>query len=48
MTFVDILIFLSIGSARWDDFRTLKWVDSVKRPELILGQARQLLQLPTL
>ena len=37
-----------IWLARWDDFRTLKWVDSVKCPELILGQVRQLLQLSTL
>ncbi|GAI52914.1 unnamed protein product, partial [marine sediment metagenome] len=29
--------------AGWDDFRTLKWVDSVKCPELMLKQVEELL-----
>ena len=30
--------------ARWDDFRTLKWIDSIKSPEFLLKQIRELLQ----
>jgi len=29
--------------ARWDDFRTFKWIDSVKCPELVLKQTKELL-----
>lgn len=31
--------------AQWDDFRTLRWIDSVKCPELLMKQIRGLLQL---
>jgi len=31
--------------ARWDDFRTLKWVDSIKCPEFLMEQTKGLLQL---
>ena len=29
--------------AKWDDFRTLKWIDEIKYPELILKEAKELL-----
>jgi len=29
--------------AKWDDFRTLKWIDSVKCPELVIKQVKGLL-----
>jgi len=29
--------------ARWEDFRTLKWIDEVKCPELMLKQVEELL-----
>jgi hypothetical protein len=28
---------------RWDDFRTFRWVDSIKCPELIMKQIEELL-----
>jgi len=28
---------------RWDDFRTLKWLDSIKCPELVVKQVKELL-----
>ncbi len=30
--------------AGWDDFRTLKWLDSINHPELIMEKAQQLLR----
>jgi len=29
----------------WDDFRTLKWLDLVKAPELLMKQVQSLLSL---
>ncbi len=34
--------------AGWDDFRTLKWIDSIDYPELMVKQAQKLLQLNNL
>lgn len=31
--------------ARWDDFRTLKWIDAVKCPELMITQVKELLSI---
>jgi hypothetical protein len=31
--------------AKWDDFRTFKWIDSVKQSEFLLEQIKGLLQL---
>ena len=33
--------------AQWDDFRTLKWIDEVKCPELVIKQVEELLQTAT-
>ncbi len=31
--------------AGWDDFRTLKWLDSIEHPEVVMEKARQLLHI---
>jgi hypothetical protein len=34
----------SIWRRAWDDFRTLKWIEEIECPELIIKQVKQLLQ----
>lgn len=34
-----------IWLAGWDDFRTLRWVDEVKYPELVVKQVKELLAI---
>ena len=41
----DFLPVCPVWRRRWDDFRTLKWVDSVDFPEKIIRQTQELLQL---
>ena len=31
--------------AKWDDFRTMKWIEDIKYPELALKQSIELLNL---
>jgi hypothetical protein len=40
----DFLPVCPVWRRRWDDFRTLKWVDSVDSPELVLIQTQKLLK----
>jgi hypothetical protein len=35
----------SIWRRGWDDFRTLKWINAIDCPELMLKQVQELLQL---
>jgi len=40
----DFLPVCPVWRRRWDDFRTLKWVDSIDSPELVMKQVQELLQ----
>jgi len=37
--------FRLIMHGGWDDFRTLRWLDSAEKPEMMLSESRELLQI---
>ena len=38
-----VLIWL----ARWDDFRTANWLETIEYPELVMQQTQELLDITT-